>query len=419
MLGTYINYLTLFDGLIDLYRNSEGTRKSNIIMKLNKLPTIGLAAGICLAQLSSLHAQTWFRTSAPSNSWTSVAISADGSRLVACGGLYIYTSTNYGSSWVSNNAPLGNWMSVASSADGTKLAACSGYIYTNSGTSWGLSLSIPMPNFLHALACSADGARLLTGTALAIEIPNNLYTSGNAGVSWTVATNTPPQGPSWAATFCSADGTRLAAVTTSPFVFSGFFSSADSGATWSSNGIAGVHSLAGSEDGRILLACGQLGGGMSTNWGTNWSFFIANNPSFPIFTNQVACSTNGTVWFALGNTNIFSTFNSGATWTTDSAPALAWSAIAVSKDGTRAVAASSKGGIYVAEPTLGITSAAHNVALFWSTNYPASEFGVEQNTNLTKTNWMSVSGSPAVVNTSYQLTLPATNQQLFFRLSSP
>jgi hypothetical protein len=388
-------------------------------MKLNKLPAIGLVAVVCLAQFTSLNAQTWSRTTAPSNTWLSVAISADGSRLVAGSVNSIYTSTNYGSSWVSNNAPLGSWPCVATSADGTRLAACNGYIYTNLGTSWTLSLRVPMPGFLGSLACSADGTKLITGSALSIENPNDLYVSANSGAAWTVATNTPAQGPAWAAAFSSADGTRLAAVTTAPFVFSGLFTSADSGATWTSNNIAGVHSLAGSEDGRILLACGQLGGGMSTNWGTNWSFFLANYPSFPIFTNQVACSTNGAVWFALGNTNIFSTFNSGATWTTDSAPAIAWSAIAVSQDGTRAVATTTHGGIYVAGPTLAITPAARNVSLLWSTNYPIPEFSLEQNTNIATTNWLPVSGSPATVNDSYQLTLPATNRQLFFRLSSP
>jgi len=45
----------------------------------------------------------------------------------------IYTSTNSGASWVSNNAPSQSWYSVASSADGCKLAAVAifGGIYTS------------------------------------------------------------------------------------------------------------------------------------------------------------------------------------------------------------------------------------------------------------------------------------------------
>ncbi|MEK7674456.1 MAG: CHRD domain-containing protein, partial [Verrucomicrobiota bacterium] len=69
--------------------------------------------------------------------WTSVASSADGTKLVA--GVYnggqIYTSTDSGVTWTAR-ASSGNWYSVASSADGTKLVAVDGspgQIYTSSG----------------------------------------------------------------------------------------------------------------------------------------------------------------------------------------------------------------------------------------------------------------------------------------------
>ena len=47
----------------------------------------------------------------------------------------IYTSTNSGATWTETAAPTNSWLSVASSADGTKLVAASGRIYTwtNSG----------------------------------------------------------------------------------------------------------------------------------------------------------------------------------------------------------------------------------------------------------------------------------------------
>jgi hypothetical protein len=72
-------------------------------------------------------------TSAPRYYWSSVASSADGSRLVAgVAGGPIFTSMNSGVSWISNQAPSRTWSSVASSADGCKLVAAvnGGGIYT-------------------------------------------------------------------------------------------------------------------------------------------------------------------------------------------------------------------------------------------------------------------------------------------------
>jgi len=73
-------------------------------------------------------------TSAPATNWTSIATSADGTRLVAAaGGLSggyvgpIYFSTNSGSTWTITDAPFINWTSVASSADGSRLVAASAY----------------------------------------------------------------------------------------------------------------------------------------------------------------------------------------------------------------------------------------------------------------------------------------------------
>src|SRR5258707_1199112 len=72
---------------------------------------------------------TWTRTSATGNRWTSVASSADGTKLVAAADgdanykpIPIYTSTDSGVTWVTT-APAQFWTSVASSTDGIKLVA--------------------------------------------------------------------------------------------------------------------------------------------------------------------------------------------------------------------------------------------------------------------------------------------------------
>ena len=67
------------------------------------------------------------------SNWTSVASSADGTRLAAVASSgEIYTSTNGGVTWTPNTVTNASWSGVASSADGAKLIAVSngGGIYT-------------------------------------------------------------------------------------------------------------------------------------------------------------------------------------------------------------------------------------------------------------------------------------------------
>ena len=69
---------------------------------------------------------TWSQTSASTQKWTAIAMSASGTQMVAVvlgGGVYISTDT--GSTWtLSTSAPTSQpWIRVVSSADGTELVA--------------------------------------------------------------------------------------------------------------------------------------------------------------------------------------------------------------------------------------------------------------------------------------------------------
>jgi hypothetical protein len=105
----------------------------------------------------------------------------------------VYTSPDSGATWTSNSLPAGQWTSIASSADGSKLvaAACSSninygdgngsiYISTNSGTTWTLNATGQRWGFV---ASSADGSKLvaLIGGGVSqgmIEVPyGGIYTS--------------------------------------------------------------------------------------------------------------------------------------------------------------------------------------------------------------------------------------------------
>ena len=115
--------------------------------------------------LDPVPAQTWTQTSAPSNEWNSVALSAVCTKLVAVAYGGICTSTNAGVTWASNSLPdYGAGPSVASSTEGNKLVVVNngGQIFTStdSGTTWA-SNSLP-GQVLQAVASSADGTRLVT-----------------------------------------------------------------------------------------------------------------------------------------------------------------------------------------------------------------------------------------------------------------
>jgi hypothetical protein len=99
-------------------------------------------------------------------------------------------------------------------------------------------------------------------------------------------------------------------------------------------------------------------------------------------------------------------------------PVLNWNSVASSADGARLVAASSQG-IYASQPppALNVALAGGNLALSWlSTALP---FGLQQNSDLTATNWTSVADSPIFTNGWYQLIASPTNAATFYRLKSP
>jgi hypothetical protein len=67
------------------------------------------------------------------------------------------------------------------------------------------------------------------------------------------------------------------------------------------------------------------------------------------------------------------------------------------------------------QPALAISAdSVPNVTLIWPGFAP--EFVLESNTNLASTNWLAVPQAPVLTNGSSSITLPATNDTLFFRL---
>lgn len=78
-----------------------------------------------LIYVSTDSGDTWHPTSAPSNAWQFVTMSANGNTILAVSAYFqagpIYLSTDCGSTWTTNGPTFG-WGAIATSADGGKLA---------------------------------------------------------------------------------------------------------------------------------------------------------------------------------------------------------------------------------------------------------------------------------------------------------
>jgi hypothetical protein len=380
------------------------------------------------------------QTGAPSNSWSAVASSADGSKLVAVSVGQIYTSTNSGMTWVSNNVPLLAWCCVAASADGTKLVAGSAwgsphlfYASTNSGGTWRQLAGAPEAVWV-SLASSADGCKLAAIGLSATNSDGHIYTSVDSGATWTQTGA--PADPSWRALASSADGTRLVAGTLPPSPqFSGnyatpnsIFTSTNSGVTWDEHSVPyGDWISAGSSaDGTKLVAASYAwypGSHVltSTDGGISWSK-TATLPRSLLSRGVLASSANGGL-VILGGGAIFSSTDSGATWVSNSAPNCSWASVACSADGTRLVASTGSGVIYTAQftptPTLNIAPSKQKLLLSWIV--PSMNFHLQERRDFTSGQWNDVTLSPSLnlTNLQYELTVSPTNPSGFYRLVTP
>jgi hypothetical protein len=123
------------------------------------------------AMYISTNSGTSWTQSAWLDDWTCVASSAGGSNLFAAtsgGGLgLIYTSADGGATWAPTTAPQQSWLSLACSADGTTLVASSDFgifISWDSGVTWATN-ELPAGVYVEAaVACSADGSNIVAAS---------------------------------------------------------------------------------------------------------------------------------------------------------------------------------------------------------------------------------------------------------------
>ncbi|MGA2248510.1 MAG: sialidase family protein [Verrucomicrobiota bacterium] len=382
-----------------------------------------------MAAVVPAFSQTWTQTTAPvGNYWSSVASSADGTKVVAAAYIStgfqpgcVYLSMDSGQNWTTSNIPLEQWEYVASSRDGKILAATANYdqIYTstNSGLTW---RSNNVARKWGSICVSSNGTRMAVAPA---NYPISIST--DSGVTWT--TNGPTT--NWNSIACSADGTKLVACggLGDPGNLAFVFTSADSGSNWISrlpltSTAGGGSAVASSADGTKLVFVTGMGRIFtSTDSGATW-----NSNNIPVAGGwwTVASSADGTKLVVAGaysgGSPIYTSADSGTTWNPNtSAPLVWWNGVASSADGSKLYAGTWYGnGLYTlqtaaAAPMLGITFSGAQMVVSW----PQSLTGwtLQTNANLALPVWGNYLG--AIANNS---TTNSTEEgSLFFRLVNP
>jgi hypothetical protein len=147
---------------------------------------------------------------------------------------------------------------------------------------------------------------------------------------------------------------------------------------------------------------------------------------------SLACSADGTRWAAAINhsysgnpTVLYLSSDSGASWMPAEAPITNWSSIASSADGGKWVAAvggydNHPGLIYLWQnmslPSLHIRTSGNTNILSWT--IPAVNFVLQQNPDLSSTNWTDVASDPIPDYATLQneVRLPNQSGRLFYRL---
>ncbi len=273
----------------------------------------------------------------------SMASSADGSKIIACGGGLLYTSADYGQTWTAHDTNRG-WISVASSPDGTKLIASTygSYLYTSSdsGLTW---TNRESQRQWYGVASSADGTKLVGAVH-----PGQIYTSSNSGSNWTARATS----QSWQGVASSADGTKLIATT-----YPGqLYTSTDSGTNWTAREISRNWGWpASSADGTKLVVGGFPGQVYtSTDSGVTW---VARESSRSW--TGTACSSDGSrVVLVSSGGQIYSSTDSGVTLTPRESTRN-WNCVASSLDGNRLIAALNTPVVYTSVPSTTLGAAGY------------------------------------------------------------
>jgi hypothetical protein len=125
----------------------------------------------------------------------------------------------------------------------------------------------------------------------------------------------------------------------------------------------------------------------------------------------------------VNNGPIYTSLDSGSSWEVASGPVASWSSVASSADAGLLVASVYGGGIWnrrsIPAPVLNIRSSGNDLALLWVV--PSTDFQLQQNTDLTTTNWATLTDFATLnlTNLHKEVILPLNPGSHFYRLVAP
>jgi photosystem II stability/assembly factor-like uncharacterized protein len=444
----------------------------------------------------------WTAGSVPVNSWTAVASSPDGNTLLALAqaGSPSYRSTDGGLTWTVISAPVNFWQGLASSADGNELLAAplSGYLYrsTNSGATWqqlntveavitnlfvvstvitnqtthkagtnvlfsaawadtnlvntedinlgsetGISVvgtnvvGTNMVTVTASLGLTLFGTNIFAFSPVTTNLLGASVLGAGAKISSTGITNMFLNNPDIPGFPGFADLTGLVITNglalADTDVFTNIASTNLSGMSVIVTDELGVNvyvtaapqqwsAVASSADGTVLAAAANDGDiYTSTNSGDTWS--VTGVPDTNLL--AIAVSAGGRTIVALsGGGLLYTSSDSGVTWAgtnVGSGAESLFGAVAASADGSELVAAMYDGFIYLGQatptPALQISAAGHNVILAWPAG--SANFSLQQKSDVSATAaWVDLPATPVVTNGQNQVVLPMSTGQSLYRL---
>jgi hypothetical protein len=379
----------------------------------------------------------------PITTWYSCAMSSNGVYGVATTFANLYVSSDSGTTWTLKNINLGggyyNRAAIAATASGTMIGVISNgqvTFSTNLGATW-----TPTGIFDSSIKCSPDAKTWLAFVNGTTQI------SRNSGATWSAIAQSSTR------MACSSDGTKIISMGINNVEVS-----TDSGSTWTSrlnlsDGSVDLADVAISGDGSTLIAASQYDAtadpsygtrGLvywSTNGGTNWS--VQN--SFLSLWDSVAVSADGKTLAAVSQFTDFDvtpdsfflgmlvmSTDGGTTWTLGPVPNQSWNGLCASSDGSTLLAMPLPANYPTlnivavppyrvsftpspaSAPSLGISTAGAAAYVTWPYPYPG--YVLQRNSNLSGSNWIAVTNTPAIV--SQVITTP-TNANNFYRLAKP
>ena len=401
-------------------------------MKATNILLLAALGGFLMVNRSIGQTWTWTQTSAPSNAWESIAMSANGKVLAVAGpqtGLFI--STNSGVTFATNSQQF-YITSMALSADGSKFFIPGGFIAWPAKYSAWISQDFGVSWTEHSLttsdsyaAESADGSVLVASGGLG----SRSSFSTDSGTTWHSMA-------SGSICLIGASGSPWVRMDGNSYLSQGgFWVSTNHGINWVSNALPDINAktFAMSADGsRIVAASSYNSGGVesgfiyvSTNTAVSWTTTSA--PSN--FWWEVASSADGGTLAAIatggGRTttggSIYTSTDGGMTWVLNNASITNWTAVAISAGGSKLAANVYNGGVWVAQltsaPQMDIAPAKGGLKLSWI--LPSTNFVLQSSCDLC--GWTDLANTPVLnlTNLQNEVTLSATSSNIFYRLKTP